>query len=248
MKEIFLPVTDVERSIGWFNNIFDVQLGRRDEQTGEISFANKTSIVLVKSDELNEYTHIPFNLESHNMIKSRSRLIEKGVSVSKSSISDSFHCLDFFDPDGNRLGLVGAEIPDHKNADEQLSVCATFLAVKKIDLAIKWYSEIFGLSFRSWSFRGGAGYNSDTYEHDLTIKYAASNFPQGGGITLAETPKVNPLVHIPYILQTSNASHLYKKLQSNDVHISKYQRDNQCNYFEFADIEGNQIGVREELS
>ncbi|WP_258881797.1 hypothetical protein [Paenibacillus sp. sptzw28] len=70
------------------------------EQIAEISFANKTSIVLVKSDELNEYTHIPFNLESHNMIKSRSRLIEKGVSVSKSSISDGFYCLDFFDPDG----------------------------------------------------------------------------------------------------------------------------------------------------
>ncbi len=105
---------------------------------------------------------------------------------------------------------------------------------------------MFGLSFRSWSFRGGVGYNSDTYEHDLTIKYAASNFPHWGGITLAETPKDNRLVHIPYTIQTSDAIDLYRKLQTKNVLLTKLQLVNDFNYLEFVDIEGNQIGISEE--
>ncbi|SEC42192.1 VOC family protein [Paenibacillus sp. GP183] len=247
MKDIYLPVTDLERSIKWFKNIFDVRFAWVDDKKGKINFANDTSIVLVESNQLNEYTHIPFNLESQNMVKSRSMLIEKEVRT-KSSISDGFHCLDFFDPDGNRLGLVGAEIPNKLDQHQKVAICATFLAVRNIDKAIDWYSEIFGLSFRSWSFRGGAGYNSHTYEHDLTINYAASNFPHWGGITLVETPKVNPLVHIPYIIQTSDALALYNKLQIKDINIGKLQRDNGTNYFEFVDIEGNQIGISDELN
>ncbi len=130
MNDIYLPVTDLERSTEWFRNIFEVQLEWLDGGKGKITFANNRAIILVQSAELNHYSHIPFNLVSQNMVKSRSMLIEKRVRVSKSSITDGFHCFDFFDLDENRLGLVGAEVPENIDVNENIAVCTTFLAVK----------------------------------------------------------------------------------------------------------------------
>lgn len=244
-NDIYLPVTDLERSLNWFKSIFGVQIEWRREEKAKINFANHTAIVLVKSKELNCYTHIPFNLESDNMVKSQAMLIDRGVTVSKSSISDGFHCLDFFDPDGNRIGLVGSEVPGSMDQDDNIAVCATFLAVKNIDRAIEWYSEKFGLTFRCWSFKGGAGYNSDTYEHDITIKYASANYLHREGMTFAETPHVNQLIHTPYVIQSSNAYRLYIDLQGKGLRVTEFHDEDSTKSFEFIDIEGNKIGIIE---
>jgi predicted enzyme related to lactoylglutathione lyase len=142
-----LPVTDLVLSIKWFERIFGSQLEWQQEEKAKISFANKSGIVLVRTSQLNSYSHIPFNLESRNMIKSLAMLNEKGVTVSRSSISDGFHCFDFFDPDGNRVGMVGGEVPSSSDEDENIEIRSTFLAVKNIDKVIEWYSDIFSLSF-----------------------------------------------------------------------------------------------------
>ncbi|TMV48198.1 hypothetical protein FE783_19850 [Paenibacillus mesophilus] len=248
MKDIYLPVTDLERSIAWFHRIFDVDIEKRQEKTAQINFGNHSGIIVTESIQLNDYAHIPFNLESSNMVKSLSKLIQKGVRVSKSSITDGFHCFDFFDPDGNRIGLVGSEVPGHIDQDENIAVCATFLAVREIDKVIDWYGDTFDLAFRRWTFTGGAGYNSDTYEHDYTIKYAASNFPQWGGIALAETPKMSRLFSRVYTIQASDACELYRKLQAKGVQVSKLQENSDNIFFEFTDIEGNRVGIIEVLS
>nr|WP_127533195.1 VOC family protein [Paenibacillus kobensis] len=172
-------------------------------------------------------------------------LLEKGVRLSKSSISDGFHCVDFFDSDGNRIGLVGAEKPAHIDLEENIAVCATFLAVRNIDRAIEWYSDTFGLTFKRWSFTGGAGYISNTDEHNLTIKYAAADYLQRDGMVFAETPNVNRLAHTPYVLQSSNAFQMYKELFGKGVSLSPLNEENGLKSFEFIDIEGNNIGIVE---
>lgn len=242
-NDIYLPVTNLERSLNWFESIFGVQIEWRREEKAKINFANHTAIVLVKSRELNRYTHIPFNLESDNMVKSQSMLIDREVTISKSSISDGFHCLDFFDPDGNRIGLVGGEVPGSTDQDDNIAVCAAFLTVKNIDRAIEWYSEKFGLAFRRWSFKGGAGYNSEAYEHNLTIKYASANYLKRDGMTFAETPHVNQLIHTPYVIQSSNAYKLYIDLLRKGVKVTEFHDEKGTKSFEFIDVEGNKIGI-----
>lgn len=245
MNEIYLPVTDLERSLNWFEWIFGVRLEWRHADKVKISFSGNGSIVLVKSEELNRYTHIPFNLESYNMVKSLAMLKEKGVKVSKSSITDGFHCFDFFDPDGNRIGIVGSEVPLNIEQDEKIAVRSTFLAVKNIDRVVDWYSHIFGLAFKQWTFTGGAGYNSPAYEHDVTISYASADFLQRDGMAFAETPDVNPLVHMPYAIRASDAGGLYKELKERRVEVTRLREGNGTKGFAFIDLEGNTIGIVE---
>ncbi len=52
-NDIYLPVTDLDRSLNWFKSIFGVQLEWHGEEKVKINFANHTAIVLVKSRELN---------------------------------------------------------------------------------------------------------------------------------------------------------------------------------------------------
>jgi hypothetical protein len=45
MNDIYLPVTDLERSTEWFRNIFEVQLEWLDGGKGKITFANNRAII-----------------------------------------------------------------------------------------------------------------------------------------------------------------------------------------------------------
>ncbi len=67
-------------------------------------------------------------------------------------------------------------------------------------------------------------------------------------MAFAETPKVNQLIHAPYVIQASDAYKLYKDLQGKGLKVTEFHNDNSTKSFEFIDIERNKIGIIETVS
>lgn len=250
LDDIYLPVSNLEKSAEWYAEHFGLKATRRDNvehaPAAALSFAS-TGFVLVQSDTVNRYTHIPFNFHTNRIEELHLTLQAKGVIVTKLIADEGMLCCDFYDPDGNRVGLCYELAPE--GIESHLEVGGTFLTVRDLDASVRWYQDKLGFDFHYFSATGAAGYVGPTpdYVEGLTIRYAGfkpfSPESPWSRMALVETPVVYPLVHIPYTIQSSDAEENHRRLRALDVQLSDFQDDGSRKQFYFYDYDGNPIGI-----
>ncbi|QGQ94692.1 hypothetical protein EHS13_07220 [Paenibacillus psychroresistens] len=249
LNEIFLPVTNPKESSLWYKDKFGMNISMDDQTTqpNEIRLSfEKTSFILIKSSHLNSYTHIPFNFHTNAVRELHASLKNVGVVMTELTNDDNMLCCDFYDPDGNRIGLCEEQ---NESSNQIIEVGGVFLTVRNLAESIEWYKQNLGFHFHFFSATGGAGYIGATPEYvaDLTINYAGvdhNSFESAWSrMALVETPSFNPLRHIPYNILSSNAMEDYDILQKKNVKLSKYYEEGNKVRFTFEDLDGNSIGI-----
>jgi catechol 2,3-dioxygenase-like lactoylglutathione lyase family enzyme/predicted enzyme related to lactoylglutathione lyase len=252
LNEIFLPVINPNESSLWYKEKFGMNISMEDKTVSQnelrLSFEH-TSFILVKCLEINKYTHIPFNFHTNRIRELHESLKNSGVIVTELTNDDNMLCCDFYDPDGNRIGLCEEQ---SEGSNQIIEVGGTFLTVRNLDKAVEWYGQNLGYNFHFFSATGAAGYAGATPEYvpDLVISYAGvenSSFETAWSrIALVETPSFNELSHIPYSILSANAKEDYDILQKKHVKLSEYHEVGTKNWFAFDDLDGNSIGIVQE--
>ena len=105
---VFLPVTNLERSIAWYTETLGLTL--RWQVQGYAAFhVAQTALTLVQADAAVPAKHEPFNFYVDDIKGVHAHLAGLGVAVSE--LRDHGNLLEFTltDPDGNRLGIVWFE-------------------------------------------------------------------------------------------------------------------------------------------
>lgn len=255
VDEIYLPVTNLERSTRWVSTNFGLQCVRTESphvRQATLAFP-PNQFVVVESPVLNRYTHIPFNFHTNRLDHWHTHLRLRGVTVTALVKDDGMLCCDFFDPDGNRIGLV--EEPRAGVPDPYIEVGGTFLAVRDIDKAVEWYRQAFGFQFAFFSSTESAGYAGPTPEYvpGLTIRYATVRRgglkePAWTRLALVQTPEFYPLVHLPYSIRSENAEADYITLKSRGVTLSAFHDQPHRAWFDYSDLDGNVVRVVEYCS
>lgn len=248
LKQIFLPVSDLNASKEWYKEHFNLKEARpRRVGNGdlvELCFES-TSFWIVKHTPLNKYTHIPFNFHTNKIKEIHQELISKGVTVTK--ITDDGECFDFYDPDGNRLGFCFESTSTNQQYTE---IGTAFLPVRNLSRSVQWYKENFGYDFFLFSATGGAGVIWPTleYKSDVTIHYAgvtnkSFHNNKGSGVCFVETPECVPLSYKPYSIQSSNIHNVHETLRSRGVVVSEIITIEDRRSFHFIDIDGYEIEI-----
>jgi catechol 2,3-dioxygenase-like lactoylglutathione lyase family enzyme len=256
LADIFLPVTDLERSKNWYMKHFGLTMELTaaspttptttfttlDTRSIKLSFS-KNSFTLVQMERISCYSHIPFNFHTNQIKQLHDSLKEKGVTVTKLTSDDGVLCCDFYDPDGNRIGLCQESTDD--DSIYNIEVGGTFLTVRNLDTAVDWYKEKMGYDFDYFNATEAAGYigPSPEYIPGLTIHYAGVKSgltSPWSRICLVEPPEFHPLVHVPYTIQSAHAEEDYTILKSKGVRLSEFHEQG----FHYYDYDGNPIGIK----
>lgn len=250
LDKIYLPVKDLERSAEWYNQHFALVRTKSslDKRQMIMSFS-ETSFILLECDRINQYSHIPFNFHAKKLKEWRDRLLQNGVTVTELKKDNDMLCCDFYDVDGNRIGLVQEERQTEK--EDHIEVAGTFLTVKNLLDSVKWYEDVFGFDFFYFHATGAAGYVGPTpeYVEGLTIHYAGvrnTRFQsEQSRMGFVETPEFNPLVHVPFTLQIADSEKAYQKLSDKGVQLTDFYNDGREKGFCFYDCNGHRIGIEE---
>jgi lactoylglutathione lyase len=113
---IFIPVSDLERSTQWYNQMLGFEILHNDEPLANVLKMGDGVVVfcLVKSYNIeqpmfpkNEYNvdHY-FNFHTGNIDKAYQLLLEKGANVGELHEFDGMRGFDIYDPDGNRFSVI----------------------------------------------------------------------------------------------------------------------------------------------
>jgi catechol 2,3-dioxygenase-like lactoylglutathione lyase family enzyme len=252
LNQIFLPVINLNKTLNWYLEHFNLTHAGDGHLDGrnikELSFSN-TSFFLVEHDHVNRYTHIPFNFHTNMISEIHGQLTKKGITVTEITNDDDMLCCDFYDPEGNRIGLV---YETNNNNPSYLEVGGTFLTVRNLNEAVNWYQEKLGYEFHYFQATGAAGVIGPTpvYMPEITIYYAGvskkSFQSEWSRISLVETPEFNPLVYKPYNILSSSIEEDYALLCMRGVKILDIAGIDGNLRFSFFDMDGNQIEIVEQ--
>lgn len=113
---IFIPVSNLEVSTKWYQNMFGFDILHPDEPDANVLKMGDGTVCfcLVKSSDItqpmfpkNNYSvdHY-FNFHTSDVEKSYQSFIKKGANVSEILEFDGIKGFNLFDPDGNRFGVV----------------------------------------------------------------------------------------------------------------------------------------------
>jgi catechol 2,3-dioxygenase-like lactoylglutathione lyase family enzyme len=248
LNQVFLPVTNLSSSTEWYRENFNMKQvwsGKMDHKNAaELAF-HTSSFFLIEQDQVNHYTHIPFNFHTNNIRQLHDSLTQKGITVTEITNDDGMLCCDFYDIEGNRLGLVHEA---HHDAS-YIEMGGTFLTVRQLDRA-----EKLGYDFQYYQATGAAGVIGPTpaYIPDLTIYYAGvtrTAFQVGWSrLSLVETPQYIPLVYKPYNILSSNIEEDCKELLSREVLVTDIKVEADHRRFSFFDMDENEIEIIEHKS
>lgn len=118
VSDVFLPVSDLHRSVEWYEKILGFRRLWVDDARGAAGLAtgNIVGLCLVESPAHHPIAFPPnrfdvefaFNLRASDIRAAHRRLDAAGVDVEEitPSFDGSFACFAFSDPDGNRLSVV----------------------------------------------------------------------------------------------------------------------------------------------
>jgi catechol 2,3-dioxygenase-like lactoylglutathione lyase family enzyme len=237
--------------MNWYIEQFSLAQGRTelrdDRRIVELSFS-KTSFFLVEHEQVNRYTHIPFNFHTSKIREIHDDFTNKGITVTEFTGDENLICCDFYDPEGNRIGLVYEK---NQGNPEHIEVGGTFLTVRNLNEAVNWYQEKLGYEFHHFEATGAAGVIGPTpaYNLDLTIYYAGvkkkSFQSKWSRIALVETPEFHPLVYKPYNILSSNIEEDRILLHTRGVDVTEIAGIAGQRRFSFYDIDRNQIEIVE---
>jgi catechol 2,3-dioxygenase-like lactoylglutathione lyase family enzyme len=252
LNQIFLPVIHLDNTTNWYIEHFNMTLVgnglHEGNPTKELSFA-KTSFFLVENAHVNTYTHIPFNFHTNRVSELHDQLTKEGIIVTELTNDDGVFCCDFYDPEGNRIGLC---YEGNNNNPSHFEVGGTFLTVRDLNEAVKWYQENLDYEFEFFQATGAAGVIGPTpaLMPELTIYYAgvskASFQNEWSRICLVETPEFNPLNYKPYNILSSNIEEDYELLRMRGVEISDIAGVAGNRRFSFWDRDRNEIEIVEQ--
>ncbi|KOP81386.1 VOC family protein [Cytobacillus solani] len=114
---VFIPVTNVNRSVKWYKDVLELNyVGTWPENEGADFYFNseKQYLSLVRVNEKQpttftanpEYQNTYYNFTTDNIEESHRRLTDKGVNVTEIYDDGAIIGFDFYDLDGNKLGVV----------------------------------------------------------------------------------------------------------------------------------------------
>lgn len=111
---IFIPVTDMQRSIEWYTGVFGLEIIDQSDICTGLAFSGEATILSLWKVEKPQPTQfdaggyqIPYyNFESFDIEFSYNELRAANVQLSQIYSEDGIKHFDCFDPDGNRIGIV----------------------------------------------------------------------------------------------------------------------------------------------
>jgi catechol 2,3-dioxygenase-like lactoylglutathione lyase family enzyme len=113
IDSVFIPVTDVEKSAKWYEDVLGFILELRDTTWKYYSMrmtaeeGNSTPwFTLYEVKEVQPAAHMPFNLYAPDGASIHQRLKEQGVRVTDIINTGSMLVFEVFDPDDNRIGII----------------------------------------------------------------------------------------------------------------------------------------------
>jgi lactoylglutathione lyase len=114
---IFVPVSDLERSTKWYEEMLGFEITHRDEPNATVMMMNDYKIIfcLVLAFDL-EYRRFPrnnyqveqyFNFHTEDVDGAYRTLKEKGANIEEiESFDGGMRGFPLYDPDGNKYGVV----------------------------------------------------------------------------------------------------------------------------------------------
>jgi catechol 2,3-dioxygenase-like lactoylglutathione lyase family enzyme len=102
---IFLPVTNLDRSIEWYAETLGLKLRWISHNYACLN-VDQTALTLVQQNEITAHKHEPFNFYVDDIKAMHAKLSAQGAAVSE--LRDHGDVVEFTvtDPDGNPLGIV----------------------------------------------------------------------------------------------------------------------------------------------
>lgn len=112
---IFIPVTDMERSVEWYVRVFGLETVESSGMCTGLAFPGEVTLVNLwkvghpqptQFDAEGGYKIPYYNFESFDIAYSHTSLKEKGVEVMPIVNAGGIRFFDFVDPDGNQISIV----------------------------------------------------------------------------------------------------------------------------------------------
>lgn len=103
---VFLEVTNMERSIGWYTEVLGFSVRWHDVENGYAAIEmGETPLTLVRAEKVTPGTHCLLNFYSADIYAAHQKLAERGVSVEDVIDYGAVLSFEFKDPDGHILGV-----------------------------------------------------------------------------------------------------------------------------------------------
>jgi catechol 2,3-dioxygenase-like lactoylglutathione lyase family enzyme len=242
MDAIFLPVTNIEKSLDWYTNVFGLKLNWRDKDpnfnAAGVGF-KFGSFILVEKANINHSEHIPFNIYTSDVSYCYRTLKEKGVEVNQLCEYEDMSSFDFKDPDGYWIGIVGDWNEEGMKKGEYMGPDALFLPVRDIEKSAKWYTELFGIEYQFHQE------SSPQYPFRYAFWKMGTSNHHPKWFNLVETSTVFPMEHIPFNIQIEDADMMHNFLKDKGVKLTDIMDAGVFRWFNFIDPNGNEIGFVE---
>ncbi|TYS55595.1 hypothetical protein FZC74_18930 [Sutcliffiella horikoshii] len=103
---VFLEVTNMERSIGWYTEVLGFSVRWHDVENGYAAIEmGETPLTLVRAEEVIPGSHCLLNFYSSDIYDAHHKLLESGVQVEDVIDYGTVLSFEFKDPDGHILGV-----------------------------------------------------------------------------------------------------------------------------------------------
>lgn len=111
---IFIPVTDIARSMEWYTRMFNLEAIEKTDQRVGLAFPEGQTLVLLWKVEKPQPVQFDsgkammpyFNFTSYDINHSYRELKAKGAELSEIHEEDGYRFFEAFDPDGGPLSIV----------------------------------------------------------------------------------------------------------------------------------------------
>ncbi|WP_226683021.1 VOC family protein [Sutcliffiella horikoshii] len=103
---VFLEVTDMEKSIGWYTDVLGFSVRWHDVENGYAAIEmGETPLTLVRAEKVTPGSHCLLNFYSSDIYDAHQKLRERGVPVDDVVDYGTVLSFEFKDPDGHILGV-----------------------------------------------------------------------------------------------------------------------------------------------
>jgi catechol 2,3-dioxygenase-like lactoylglutathione lyase family enzyme len=111
VNTVFLPVTDIERSAGWYESVLGLE---RTADWGDYldmrfpdAHARESGVTLFRAAAIPRFTHATFNLLAADAPGLHADLTASGVETGELRTLGRMTYFDAVDPDGHRISIIG---------------------------------------------------------------------------------------------------------------------------------------------
>ncbi|MBD0382287.1 VOC family protein [Paenibacillus sedimenti] len=224
IDRVFVPVSNLDRSIAWYEKEFGFKLLEKNGDEAHLQVAEGETLLSLKlaaphqpQRHLHEEGHVPcFNFYTHREHMNEKYFLERGIATTEVMDDPHMKVCEFADPDGNIIGICHERPTSlhHTPSTELMTpmfhrVLAVFLPVINLEAAIRWYTEVLGMTLHHHWGQGA----------DLKV---------GSGETIITMIVMSPDVHRKalqavrekayFTLQSDDVKGMHEKLQKSGTH------------------------------